>query len=38
MGSQLYGGTVFPSVLTHHTLIALLSRRPLQDSHLYSFS
>jgi len=37
-GSQLYAGTVSPSVLTHHTLIALLARRPLQNSHLYTFS
>ena len=36
--SQLYGLTVYTSVLTHHTMIALLSHRSLENSKLYSFS
>ena len=30
-------GTVSRCVLTHQTLIALISRRSLESSHLYSF-
>jgi len=32
-GSQLYGVTVSTSVLTYHTLIALVSHRSLGNSH-----